>query len=264
MRRRRTPHLGAALLVVTLAGCGNLEVRFDPAPLNAGLLPAAASTQEAPLLLGLTPTGQLTLNGELLELPTAHEPAFAGLTALDAGELPPPWRPPHALGGGVVVARLAKASAYAIAGLRPFDRVDAIDGAAVTTPAEVSEKLSDGAPHTLSVTRPTGEQLEVAASPAGRVEDATANYVPFLFERRAAPTGSALGVGPLDGLFYYRSRATLRFVEDPGRRYAEYAERFEVGFLFDLFHYVSETDLGTGVTHRGFRLLWFIPFGDVQ
>jgi len=261
---RRVRRALAPLAALLVAGCGNLEVRFDPQPLAGGLLPAAASTAEAPLLLGLTPAGQLTINGELLELPAAREPAYAGVTVFDAGELPPPWRPPHALAGGVLVGRLAKASAYAIAGLRPFDRIDRVDGEAVASPAQVADGLGDGAGHTLAITRPTGEQLEVSATPTGRVEDATVNHVPFLFERRAAPTGSALGVGPLDGLFYYRSRATLRFVDDPGRRYAQYAERFEWGLLFDLFHYVSETDLGTGETHRGFRLLWFIPFGDVQ
>lgn len=261
---RRMTGLGVALAALTLAGCGNLEVRFDPAPLSAGLLPAAASTADAPLFLGLTPAGQPTLNGELLEPTTAKEPAYAGLTVFDAGELPPPWRPPHALAGGILVGRLAKASSYAIAGLRPFDRVDAIDATPVASVEQVTEALGDGGPHAVKVTRPTGEQLELSAAPTGRVEDATVNHVPFVFERRSAPTGSALGVGPLDGLFYYRSRWTLRFVNDPGRRYAQYADRFECGFLFGLFHYVSETDLGTGETHRGFRLLWFIPFGDVQ
>lgn len=250
-----------ALLLTS--GCGSLDVAFTgELPLEAGVLEAAGSSPEEPLVLAFTRRGQLTVNGELLELPSAREQTFTGVTLVDTTALPPPWRPPHAPAGGLVVSGLAKGSPLAIAGLRLFDRIDAIDGEPLARLADLPERLGDRERHRLQVTKPSGEAVSFEVQAEDAVGDSTVNHVPFLFERRSAPTGHALGVGPLDGLFYYRARKTLRYVHDPTMAHAAYRDRFEWGALLNLLRYASETDPRTGETLWQVRLLWFIPIGD--
>src|SRR5690606_27545495 len=102
--------------------------------------------------------------------------------------------PPHAPQGGLVVSGLAKGSPLAIAGLRLFDRADAIDGEPLARLTEVAERLGDRERHRLEVTKPSGEAVSFDVQAEDEVDDSTVNHVPFLFERHSAPTGHALGL----------------------------------------------------------------------
>jgi len=254
-------HLVIAALL--LSGCGQLEVRL-PGALRGPALEAVGSHGDEPLILAFDRLGHLTLNGGALELPQARERIHFGLGVVDAGALPPPWRPAHARDGGLLVASLEKASPLAVAGLRLFDRIDAVDGEPAGAPGELARRLATADPETpltLDVVRPGGEPARVSARAAERVGDDQRISLPLLFELRSSTTGQAVGTGPLDLLFRVRSRLEHRYVVDPAQGLSVYEERFGWDFLGGLLGWESLTDPATGEGRSRLRLLW-IPIGD--
>lgn len=254
-------HLVLAALV--LSGCGQLEVRL-PGAVRGPALDAVGSHGDEPLVLAFDRLGHLTLNGQALELPQARERVRFGIGVVDAGALPPPWRPAHARDGGLLVASLEKASPLAVAGLRPFDRIAELDDEPVGTPAELARRLGDtepGAEVRLGVVRASGEPAALVAAATERVGDDQRIWVPLLFELRSSATGKAFGAGPFDLLFRSRSRLEHRYVLEGDRGHSLYEERFGWDVLGGLLGWESLTDPVTGEGRSALRLFW-IPLGD--
>ncbi|MEZ6187977.1 MAG: hypothetical protein R3F62_23585 [Planctomycetota bacterium] len=260
--------LGAALLC--LAGCGSLDVSSRGA-MPSDLLEPVGSHPEEPLLLGCDDQGNLSLNGQPLDLPVAREPARYGVGLADAAELPPPWRPPHALTGGLLITWLHRQSPLAVAGVRPFDVLLAIDGESVDDPLRATGQLRDaGATEVEVLVRRRGSQRPEALhlrseAPLG---DLSRVSVPFLFDRREGVAGDALGVGPFSAAVWWRERRELAHelrqrtgTELPGFD-SRHEAHFEWGALGNLLYWERRRDLATGEERSRFRLLWFLSFGD--
>lgn len=262
-RRWRGAKLGlVALAVGPTAGCllhfNDLDVSL-PGRLQPNLLEVAASTSATPVFLAVDRLGNLTLNGHVLDLPGAAEHRRFGLVAVDATLLPPPWRPPHAPTGGVLVTSLAKASPLAIAGLRPYDLVASVDGATVAAPGELVAALvgvADRARVRLAIVRPDGSVATVDAQAGGPVEELERLRTPFLFERSTSATGSAFGLGPLDQLVWWYDRVEHAYADvatgDPSR----FVRRWSWGFLGALIGYERRVDLHTGAAES-----WVVVLG---
>lgn len=282
-RPRAAAALAFALLV--LPACGNLQVQE-----SGGVDPG-----EQPLPGGLPMTfdriGDARIALRRVELPKGREVARFGLTVVDATPLHR-LVPPHVAEHRVVVSSLERSSPFAAAGLRPFDVVVALDGQPVQTIADLVPRLAAKEPGDqarLTVVRPDGSQADVSAEASEQVLASGGFKLPLLLERQTSGTGSALGVGPLDMLFYYRSAlehwaippptrpeeapptspfppvAAPAASPDAGRAKASrsrFARRFEWGALLNLFLYESEVDLQTGEERSRFRLFWLLSFGD--
>ena len=253
--------LPTILLTLLASGCGALDVTLQ-GTVRTPLLQPAASSPAAPIALAFDRLGNLTLNGRLLDLPQAREEARYGVTVVDAGALPALWRPAHASDGGLLVAALDKASPLAIRGLRPFDRLLRLDGESVGPAPELIARLAAAEQVRLEGIRPDGTRFAIEAAPERRVGDHYAIRVPFLFERRDAAAGAALGLGPMDLLGWYRRRVRHLYVEDPALGHTVYRERFEWGALGNLLLYERERDPLSGEERSRLRLLWLFSFGD--
>lgn len=261
----------AIALATLLQGCGSLDVGLPgnlPGPV---ISPAALGGDGA---LAVDRLGNLTLNGRVLDLPRGAERVRWGLSAVDAGALPPVWRPPHAEDGGVLIAGLAAASPLAMAGLRPLDRVLTLDDAAPEGPRELCARLAAAERVRLEVRSPDGARRRVEAEAAeDGVEDNERFYVPYLFERQASAAGESFGFGPLDLVLWFRALVERRVEAAPdfdgwGRQVqrlaardpSRYVDRLDWGVLGNLVRWTRVTD---GDEERWqLTLLWFIDLGD--
>jgi len=263
IRLRPVSALLLGALALSASGCGSLGVALH-GTVRSDLVDAQGSSAERPLVLAFDRLGNLTINGQALDLPGAREQVRFGVGLVEADALPPVWRPAHAGEGGVLVASVVKASPLAVAGLRPFDRIDAVDGEPVHGAEDAAARLdvAPGEEVRLAVTRPDGARAEVAAAPAERVLDNQRIRVPFLFERHAAETGHSFGFGPLDGLFYYRARTDHGYVAEDARARSAFFGRFEWGTFFNLVYYERARDVTTGAEESRLRLFWLLSFGD--
>lgn len=242
--------VGVALLA---AGCGALEVGL-PGRLQHGLVDVAASTSATPVLLGLDSLGNLTINGRVLDVPSATERRRFGVTAFELAALPPAWRPRHGPGGGVLVGALARTSPLALAGLRPLDVIVAADGQPVATPNDLVDRLRDAADVRLDVVTVDGRATTIAARAGDLVDEVERIYVPFLFDARESCTGASFGFGPLDALFWFCERVEVALVDAPGDP-VTYVRRDAWGALANLIGHDVERDLRTGATRT-----WLILF----
>lgn len=263
------------LLPWLAAGCGSLEVGLP------GRLGTPAIVRESgpggPLVWACDQLGNLTLNGRPLHLPTRSEGKRFGITVVDAGALPPAWRPDHAQDGGLLVTGLDKGSPFAIVGLRPLDRIVAVDGKPVATPDELVGALSvepdapvnlsavdpDGDPVWPERRRPHGAQGEpvLEARAADGPRDSQVFRAPLLFERRLSSAGGSFGFGPLDSLFYWRAASMHGYDADPDTGHSTYTRRFEWGALLNLVLW-ERAVLPNGEERSRLRLFWFLGFGD--
>lgn len=278
----------AALLALPwLVGCHGTDVYLE------GTLEVLAPEET----LRFDPDGHPNIGGRPLRLPRADEAVRWGVVVVDASPLPPGWRPEHAPDGGLLVAAVDRASPLAAAGLLPYDRVLAVDGAAPGGVDEFLERLRDRDRVELQVTRAGGATLRIRAE-ASPVPVASLRRfsLPYLFQRMSSAAGSYTSLGP--GLFHLR---TLRYParktsldeayellaglqRDPALAEAggpgdedarstlrarlreetrpHYVRRFEWGGLLDLVRWQSEVDLETGEERWRLTLLWFLSLGD--
>lgn len=249
------------LPLLALAGCGSLDVSL-PGRLGTPLL--VREGRDGPLVWACDRLGNLTLNGQVLHLPSRSEQARFGLTVVDAGALPPAWRPDHALDGGLLVSALDKGSPLALAGLRPLDRVEAVQGAPVAHPEDLVAALEAVGPEeqvALDVAPAASPRARLLAAPVEGPRDAQVIRVPFLFERRTSSAGGAFGFGPLDALFYWRSAALHATDPAPETGHATYTRRFEWGALMNLVLW-QRARLPSGEERSRLRLFWLLSFGD--
>ncbi|MBI4605428.1 MAG: hypothetical protein HY721_25975 [Planctomycetes bacterium] len=271
-----------ALLILVIAcgpGCTIYNVKFlgklpsRPVPLGKflGKLPSrsvplgAAEGQEPWGRLALDELGTLTLNGEPLRLPYAHEPRRFGAAFVDASALPPAWRPPHAPEGGFLVASLERMSPLAVAGLRPFDVVRALDGAAPASAGALAESLGrvePGRAVRLDVLTPRGPTSIEAAALADI--DASLSLNLFLFDYERSNAAWHFGLGPFTHLAYhweavYDSEKAPEGGEHPWPRYVKTSYW---RFLFDLFQSWTWVDLATGRERTRWRLFGLGPEGE--
>jgi len=251
------------LALPPLAGCGSLGVSLH-GDLQTPLLEPVCSTEAAPVVLAFDPRGNLTVNGQVLELPRRRERRRLGVGVVDVGPLPAIWRPAHAADGGILVASLQKASPLAIAGLRPFDRVRSVNGEQVSDVKSFVARIDvdEGTTLRLEVVKPDGREETLEAEAGDLVGDSSQVHVPFLFERRSSPTGHALGFAPFDALFYYRTLTEHTYVEEAEVGHTQYNDRFEWGVLGNLLLYESVLDSRSGEQRSRFRLFWLFSFGD--
>lgn len=252
--------LSLSLLLLPLSACGSLDVSL-PGRLGTPLL--VRERPDGPLVWACDRLGNLTLNGRVLHLPTRAELARFGVTVVDTRPLPPAWRPDHVPAGGLLVTGLDTGSPLALAGLRPLDRIDAVDGQPVAHPEELVAALSvpPGQAVQLALAHPDGALATLTAEAVDGPRDAQTIRVPLLFERRHGSAGGAFGFGPLDALFYWRAAATHTWDADPDCGHSRYGERFEWGALANLILWERAT-LPDGQTRSRLRLLWLLSFGD--
>jgi hypothetical protein len=260
-------HLAALACALLVTGCGNLAVE-ERGSVDPGLasLPGGLPMTFDPL------GGAVILPDKRVELPLAREGERFGVTVVDTTPLRR-FAPAHVGERRVMVSALDYASPLAVAGLRPFDVIAALDGQPVTTIDDLVARLGAKEPGDvarLSVQRAGGVALEVEAEAVDGPLGSSVVHVPFLFERHASAAGSSLGLGPIDLLFFFRS-----FVDHfgvprdeaapplaPAASRSRYARRFEWGALFNIIFYVTETDVRTDVERSKLRLFWVIDFGD--
>jgi hypothetical protein len=246
----------AALLALAASGCGSLDLGLQDR-LTAPVLPVApGDINKAWGRFTFDELGNARLNGMTLRLPTARESERFGVTFVDASALPPAWRPAPAAAGGIMVSAIEKASPLAAAGLAPFDVVRRINGDAVDDVDSAVRALREVEPGQNAVVVVASGDTIVARTPVA-AHDETHVYVPLVCETRAATNGSSLGLGPWDGLFYYRS--TLR-EHVPDRAPGLY-EHFEWGTLFNI---VKVDTYDAAPRHAGrkltcVRLFWVLP-----
>jgi hypothetical protein len=281
-------HLAALCIYLagglSLAGClgisawprGNL--RSQPLPL--GPAPSGEGEAAEPWgSLALDELGNLSLDGQPLDVPQAREERWAGVRLADASALPAAWRPRHTAEGGVLVAALERTSPLAFAGLRPFDRIDRLNGEAAGEPAALAARLGalqPGETVSLEVTGPEGQRF-VETRATASVHDSTNVYVPFLFEYLASPADGGLALGPWlpagverDGIRFgaclFESRRRLRFEraepESGMERSLSYVERSAWRVLLGLIGRRSTWHLASGRTETRWTLLWAIEWGS--
>lgn len=262
--RTRSLLLPLALLSLIGSGCGTLDVA-PGGTIRSVIVEPSCSTEDMPVVMTFNRLGNLTLNGRSLDLPSAAEDRYYGLTVVDGAQLPALWRPAHLQPGGVVVALLRKASPLALAGLRPFDRIRTVNTTPVTSPQQFIDILRGPLERTLTleVTRHDGSEHRFDVRASGRVDEDNKNHVPFLFEHHDSTVGHSFGLGPLDLLFYYRVRTEHRYVASRARGHTAYLERFEWGALGNAILYERERDMATGDEKSRVRLLWLLSLGDL-
>ena len=263
-----------AAALVCAAGCGSLDVATRGA-MPSDLLEPVGSHPEEPLLLGCDDLGNLSLNGQPLDVPVSREPSRFGVGVADASQLPPPWRPAHAVRGGLLVTWLHRQSPLAVAGVRPFDVLLAVDGERVDDPVHATQKL-------LAVGR-RGAQVEVVIRRRGSRQPQTLEVrsdaplgdlgrvsFPFVFDRRESAAGDSFSVGPLSTLFWWRERRELTHelgggtstgAEVPALA-SHHEQRFEWGALGNLLNWERARDLRTGRERSRLTVLWVFSFGD--
>ncbi|MCO5168592.1 MAG: PDZ domain-containing protein [Planctomycetes bacterium] len=271
------PRAGAApaLALLTLVGCGNLQVQ------EGGAVDPGRQPLPGGLPMSFDRLGDATIALRRVDLPKRREVERFGITVVDVTSLHR-LVPAHLREHKLVVSSLERASPFAAAGLRPFDAVTALDGRPVESLDDLVSRLGakePGEAARLAVVRPGGEAAEVTAEASGRVLASGGFRVPLLVERQSSGSGHALGLGPLDALFYYRSAlehwAVRPGAPDPaaspfppidqelavGSR-SRFGRRFEWGALLNMFLWESDVDLQTGEERGRFRLFWVLSFGD--
>ncbi|MBL4846282.1 MAG: hypothetical protein JKY65_12205 [Planctomycetes bacterium] len=256
--------IGSAVIlgVSVLTGCGSLDV--SPEGTLASPIVVAAVTSEDEVVLTCDQTGNLTVNGQALDLPVVREDARLGLRLVDASWLPAVWRPPHALDGGFLVTRLHKASPLALRGLRPLDRILSLNGKPLGKVEAVAQRLRDSRRLSIRLTalHPDGREFTVEAKADERVGASTKIHIPLLFERRRSSLGEAFACGPLDVFFHWRTRRTHTYVADHLQGHSQYRENFEWGALANMIGYRRQRDPLTGAEKNQVTVFWVFRFGD--
>ncbi|MCW8141358.1 MAG: PDZ domain-containing protein [Planctomycetota bacterium] len=272
-RPRAAP--AAALALLALAGCGNLQVQ------ESGAVDPGRQPLPGGLPMSFDRLGDVRIAERRIDLPKRREVERFGLTVVDVTSLHR-LAPPHLLEHRLVVSSIERPSPLAAAGLRPFDAVTALDGRPVESLDDLVTRLGakePGEAARLSVVRPGGQTAEVTAEAAERVTRSGGFRVPLLVERQSSGAGHALGLGPLDALFYYRSAlehwAVPRGAPAPDASpfppvdqelaiasRSRFGRRFEWGALLNMFLWESDVDLQTGEERGRFRLFWVLSFGD--
>lgn len=247
---------------MALTGCGSLDV--TPEGILASPIAVAAITSEDEVVLACDHLGNLTVNGQALDLPGVREDARLGFRLVDTTWLPPVWRPAHAKEGGYLVTRLHKASPLALRGLRPLDLVLELNGEALGEVESLVQRLRDSRRQEVSLTgrHPDGRSFAITARGDERVGASTNVHVPFVFERRESSLGKAFACGPLDVFFHWRARRNHTYVVDPSQGHSQYSEDFEWGALANLLAYRRRRDPLSGDERSEFTLFWVFSFGD--
>ena len=250
------------LCALVLGGCGNLDVTPEgtlPTPLVI-----AAVTSDDSVVLACDRLGNLTVNGQALDLPRVREDSRLGLRLVDASWLPPVWRPAYARDGGYLVTRLHKASPLALRGLRPLDRVLTLNGEPLGEASALSQILRDSRRQrvSLGVRHPDGREEVLDAEPDERVGASTRIDFPFVFERRSSSQGQAFSAGPLGVICYWRSRRKVTYEAESTQSHSKYSEDFEWGALCNLVGYRRERDPRSGEERSELTLFWLFSFGD--
>ncbi len=264
----------AAALLLPCSGClGAFALRPDW-DLTGDLEAHELEPGESEVELTLGRGGEVRVEGEPLRLDSVREVGRFGLTLVDAGAIPRPWRTPHLADGGPVVSRIAAASPLAKAGLHPWDVVREVNGSPVTDAGDVLRRLeavAPGDPVWLSVRGPfDDEPRDVVASEVGSaLDDRTSFAVPFLFELETSPhasffwfpEGILLGgvlfarfegytVEPSDGLF-----------DDDGWNEWKTNDYFAYSSwqtLAGLIRWKTSKNVRTGEERSTLRLFWFL------
>ncbi len=208
-------------------------------------------------VLAFDELGSLTLNGQVLSLPSAQETHRFGVSFIDAAALPQAWRPKHAADGGPMVSAIERASPLAIAGLRPFDIVRSVQGQAIGDIEALTRTLGEFEP---------GRVVRIEAmTPRG----------PRAFEAEAVPEVYDLTSTEVFPLFYARGQTWRRFIcpvfsiwriiqdgkqegEGDSSPWPAYFDSFAWDLTFDLVQYRSSRNLYTGETKRSLVIFWFI------
>lgn len=277
---RPRARLALAPLLLALTACGALDVQ------ESGAVDPGRQALPGGLPMSFDRLGDARVAERRVELPKGRELERFGLTVVDVGPMHR-FVPAHVRGHRVVVSSLERPSPLAVAGLRPFDVITAVDGQPVRAIEDVIPRLAAKEPGEavrLSVVRPGGEVAEVTAEASERVLRAGGFWLLFLAERQSSGAGHSLGLGPIDALFYYRSvldhwavppaapsapseaSAASPFppveAELARSSRSRFARRFEWGTLLNMFFYESQVDLQTGEELSRFRLFWLLSFGD--
>ncbi len=214
--------------------------------------------------LELNVLGGLTLNGQILAVPFASENRSFGVAFCDAGALPKVFRPRHAQEGGILVAYVDRISPLAVAGLKPFDRVERIGGVRPETVQDAVTRLKSlgaGEVATLDVMKPEGaERMEAPVLPDyGSV---THVEIPFLFDTGGNWTATYFVLGDPLSLLAFWSGLTNTL---PGRHRhvssTSYHRLFKWGIGGDLLSREHWTQTSTGRETVIWRLFWFLQFG---
>jgi hypothetical protein len=260
---RHSISLTLILASLGVSGCGSLDVSPE-GTLTTPLVVAPISTASEPVVLAADRLGNLTINGEPLELPSAREDTRFGVRLVDVGDLPPGWRPKHAAQGGFLVTLLHKASPLAVRGLRPLDRVVSLNGENLTDVATAQARLRDARRREVRLDgiHPDGRAFTIEAEASERVAESNKSHVPLLFEQRSSSMGNAFAFGPLDTVFYWRAHKRHAYVWDPKQGHSQYRECFEWGLLANVFVYERERDPLTGKEKSRVRFLWLLELGD--
>lgn len=252
----------ALMIAPALTGCGSLDV--TPEGILASPIAVAATSSEDRVVLTCDHLGNLTVNGQALELPHVREDARLGLRLADVTWLPPVWRPGHAKRGGYLVTRLHKASPLALRGLRPLDLVTKLNGEPLGEVEVLTRRLRDNRRREVRLEgrHPDGRSFSISARADERVGASTQIHVPFVFERRHSSLGESFACGPFDSLFHWRSRRNHTYVADASQGHSQYSEAFEWGALTNFLGYRRRRDPLSGEEKSQFTLFWVFTFGD--
>ena len=249
--------LGGSGCAVNLSGLVTLRGSVPSKPLGL----AAEEGKEPWAALALDHLGTLRLDNQILSLPSAQEVGRFGVTLIDASALPPVWRPRHAEKGGPMVAALDRASPLALAGLRPFNVIEAIDGNPAGDVHAVIERLAAIAPGTefrLDLSTPRGKAA-LRAKAVETLVDTKIFSIPSVFHWIRSSTGFCLGL-PLSTGRTFDCWSRVREEVEPmtsGQPWPEYQREFEWQALLAIFKYRSRTNLHTHEVRKRFELFGF-------
>lgn len=248
------------LALALCVGCGNISINFS--------LPPKLQAESAELTEGYAPMelddmGNLLLGGEPLPVESHGELLHFGVTAADLDPLPAVWRPPHlASFDGPMITSLYSQSPLAIAGLRPFDGIESVDGEAIDDAAALVEHLSakqPGESTTFSVMAPDG-RCEIIATAVNGVSDATTFSLPFLYSSRTSALETFVEIGPLS-----LSRYHEQIVSTGGRErgpWSGYLRSVNWRTVLNLVSYKGTSTPEGRSLYSQWRILWFITFGN--
>jgi hypothetical protein len=217
--------------------------------------------------------GNLLVDGHVLTLPTARENRRFGATFVDVTPLARPLRPLTAPDGGIVVAAIRSDSPLVRVGMRPFERIVAIDGQAVASLGSLVQTL-ESAPEgsqlkftvrkharyvghhgedIKQIPRGSDETLTRIVEVGGELDSGRQVWLPWVFEYVNHSDESEFTVGPFDVLFYTFNKHDLERDDT--------TDRFEWGALFNLIVYRSKSlvdpDGNVREPQRTVRLFYF-------
>jgi hypothetical protein len=197
-------------LTLALAGCGSTDVSL------AGSVPADYRIEP----LSFDARGRTWVGGQEVFLDTVWEDEHYGVAVASLDGLPPEWRPSYAREGGLLVTAVANASPLAIAGLRPYDVVRAVDGKRPTSPDAFVRELAERERVSVQIVRSAGTRagltLTLEAQATAALYTTRDFALPLFFRHHASTTGSAWALG--GGLLLHARNALLLRAGSPDLR----------------------------------------------